>query len=638
SAVPPAAAQPAPAAAQPAHAPTGVDDFSYDSFDADYWLVRDRGQASQLYVTETLVARFPDTDQNKGIVRWLPKADSGIPHGVTVRSVHGVDGAVIPWWTESDDDGVYILTGDDSYLHGRQTYVISYTLSGVVLRYADTDADEFYWDLVGLDHAQPFGAATARVHLAPDVAAGLMDGRSHCYTGKAGATDRCTVSAPAPEAAAWPDDVVEWAASHQASPPDEADPGVVLTVGHGGLGPSEGLTVAIGFTRGTFAAPTPPSYPWWQWILPILGILATPVGFLVLLALRAVARRNPDRSPVVVQYTPPHDESPTLSAGVLGVPDRAFAAHVIDLAVRDVLELRARGERNRPGHFSVALRSVDGIEDDDRPVIEALYGQDAEVGDVAELGEFAANPPARAVTYVRRIDELTIQRGYRAKIPGWMRGVQLLLTFGGIVVALGILFQPHANVDVLRQLGGMGIAFYVVALAGGFGSFVVLRLVKLPASVLTPAGGRHLTYILGIREYIALAEEDRLRAAQSPQTADLVSSGRRPYGAEPNAPGASVVNVYERLLPYAVLLGVQREWVRVLRAGDAPPDRLVLFEAVASNSLLNTSTSIGLLAAPPVSRGSRRSRGSSSGWSSFGGSSGGGFSGGGGGGGGFGGR
>ena len=68
----------------------------------------------------------------------------------------------------------------------------------VVLRYADTtEADEFYWDTVGTDHAQPFDRVTAKVHIAGDAAAGLLPGRAFCYSGPEGSTDRCELSGPA---------------------------------------------------------------------------------------------------------------------------------------------------------------------------------------------------------------------------------------------------------------------------------------------------------------------------------------------------------------------------------------------------------------------------------------------------------
>ncbi|WP_426320975.1 DUF2207 domain-containing protein [Microbacterium sp. E-13] len=625
---------------------TSVDDFSYRSFEADYWLGRGVGGRSELFTTETLVAQFPDFDQNKGIVRWLPKADSGIAHGTQVVSVTGANGAPIPWWTEEDEEFVYVLTGDDSYVRGRQTYVISYTMSDVVLRYEDTDADEFYWDTVGTDHSQPFGEVTANVRVLGDAADGVLPGRQFCYTGPARSTDRCDIQSAA--AVDPPDDVATWALSRGIAGAETAQ--AAFTAGDTDLAADENVTVALGFTRGTFAAltpPPPPPYPWWEWILPVLGLLAGFGGLIFVLVMRAVLRRNPDRSPVIVQYTPPVDESPTLSAGVLGVPSKALAAHVVDLAVRDKVEITATGDRDDADDFHVVLRDVQGLEHDDRRIVTTLYGKDAAPGDRVDLGVFAKKPPVRAVTYVRRIEDSTVDRGYRAKTPGWIGAVRGFLQFGGLVVAVLLTFFLDAVPSVLADLGPLGGWINFLAIVSAFGAFLVLPFFGLPRTTLTLAGGRHRTYLDGIREYLALAEEDRLRAAQSPRTADLVSAGRRPFGDEPNAAGADVVNLYERLLPYAVLFGMQREWVSVIRAtqpvaqAGVPSSRLALFDSVTSNSLSDASSSIGRLAATPVSRGSSSSSSGSSfssSWSSSGGSSGGGFSGGGGGGGGFGGR
>lgn len=623
-----------------------VDDFSYDSFDAEYWLARGTGGRSELFTTETLIARFPEVDQNKGIVRWIPKSDSGIAHDPVVVGVTGAEGASIPWWTEEDDDFVYILTGDDSYVHGTQTYVISYTMSDVVLRYDDTEADEFYWDTIGTDHAQPFGEVAADIRILGQAADGVLPDRAFCYTGPAQSTERCDIQ-PIPSISL-PDDVLAWAIGNGVIDAEVRQR--AFAASDSDLGADENVTVAIGFTRGTFAAPTPPPpppYPWWEWILPVLGLLAGFGGLAFVLTMKAVLRRNPDRSPVIVQYTPPVDESPTLSAGVLGVPAKALAAHVVDLAVRDKVEITATGDRADADDFHVVLRDLDGLEHDDRRIVTTLFGKDAAPGDRIDLGVFAKKPPVRAVTYVRRIEDATVSRGYRSKTPGWVGAVRNVLQFGGFVVAILLTFFVDAVPSVLTDLGALGGWINFFSIVSAFGAFLVLPFLGLPRTTLTVAGGRHLTYLEGIREYLRLAEEDRLRAAQSPQTADLVSAGRRPYGDAANAPGAEVVNLYERLLPYAVLFGMQRAWVAVIRAAQpvaeasASSARIALFDSVTSDSLSDASSSIGRLAATPVSRGSSSSSSGSSfssSWSSSGGSSGGGFSGGGGGGGGFGGR
>ena len=235
---------------------------------------------------------------------------------------------------------------------------------------------------------------------------------------------------------------------------------------------------------------------------------------------------------------------------------------------------------------------------------------------------------------MRRIDTQTIQRGYRAARPGWVDGVRLGIRIGAVLVAVFLLGGLIDNSVIPPWAAALGFIACVLAF---FGSFAI----PMPATVLTVAGGMHRHELDGIKEYLALAEEDRLKAAQSPQTADLVSSGRRAFGDD--RPG-TVVNVYEKLLPYAVLFGMENEWAKVIRAqlpAEQVAARAVLFDAITSRSLARASSSVGRLAATPVStsRGSSSSwSSSSSGWSSSGGSFGGGFSGGGGGGGGIGGR
>jgi uncharacterized membrane protein YgcG len=619
-----------------------VDDFTYDSFTGDYWLVRGATGESRLFTTETLVARFPDFDQNKGIVRWLPRSDSGIDLQTRVVNVTGADGEPVAWWTESDADWIYVLTGNDDYVRGVQTYVISYTMSDVVLRYDDTDADEWYWDAVSVDHLQPFEQVTARLHVGSGAESGLLDERAFCYRGPAGSTDQCPIEGPQPSDP-WPTQVEAWAATVGVR---DADASAVTLVADGGtLAAYEGMTLSVGFAQGTFTAPSPPPpppYPWWQWILPGIALLCGVGGLVFVFVMKRMLRRNPDLSPVIVQYTPPADESLTLSAGVLAVPERALAAHVVDLAVRDRIEIHATGDRDAPGDFELVLRDREGLEHDDRRVVDTIFGKNAQPGAKIDLGDFERKPPTRAVTYLRRIDEFTIQRGYRGLTPGWVSVVRGILQIAGIGAGFALITFADGSWEVMSALGPVGNLFYLIAIGSGFFAGFVLPMFSVPSSTLTVAGGRHRTYLEGIREYLRLAEEERLRAAQTPRTADLVSSGTRAYGDAPNQPGDSILNVYERLLPYAVLFGMQREWVDVVRAAApaaaAVVARLSLFDAVSSDALSNASRSIGRLAATPVSRGSSGSSGSRSSWSSSGGSSGGGFSGGGGGGGGFGGR
>ncbi len=64
----------------------------------------------------------------------------------------------------------------DDYVHGRQTYVFTYTLENVTV-HTDTGIDEFYWDVNGTGWAQSFGRVTARVTLDDSLRAALTVSR-----------------------------------------------------------------------------------------------------------------------------------------------------------------------------------------------------------------------------------------------------------------------------------------------------------------------------------------------------------------------------------------------------------------------------------------------------------------------------
>ena len=121
-----------------------------------------------------------------------------------------------------------------------------------------------------------------------------------------------------------------------------------------------------------------------------------------------------------------------------------------------------------------------------------------------------------------------------------------------------------------------------------------------------------------------------MRVLQSPEGAQRIDT----------TDAQSIVKLNERLLPYAVLWGVEDQWAEKLRAdyGEAAPQWLS--STSFTSSTLRSFTDIASVAARPiVTSSSGSSSWSSSGSSSFSsGSSGGGFSGGGGGGGGGGGR
>jgi uncharacterized membrane protein YgcG len=163
--------------------------------------------------------------------------------------------------------------------------------------------------------------------------------------------------------------------------------------------------------------------------------------------------------------------------------------------------------------------------------------------------------------------------------------------------------------------------------------WIILAIVLVRPNRLTVKGAAARDYLLGMQLYLTVAEEQRMRFLQSPQGAQRRIS---PHD------DRAIVHLYERLLPYAVVWNVEREWIEQLKLRYAEVPPTWVSSNVVDSSFIHSFTYSATANVAPIVTQSSSGGGSwsgSSGSSSFsGGSSGGGFSGGGGGGGGGGGR
>lgn len=589
------------AATPPAPAHADVDDFRFESFDAQMSLTRAADGHAESTVTETLVAQFPEDDQNRGIVRAIPDGYDGVPLQTRIISVTGADGAAIPYEIETDRREVRVLTGDDDYVHGRQTYVISYTQRDTIRAFDDTDTDEFYRDVNGTEWAQPFGRVSVEVTVDAALAPTALDGAAACYRGEQGSTDRC--------------DVVR---------ADRADGGLTFSAAADDLGPGENLTISVGFARGTFvpgevvrtaaeqfsvdAAPALSAIS-----LGTLGVTAAAIGAAI-----SSRRRNRDaagRGIIVPEYAPPADVDVLEGAHLVGRSRGALPAAVLDTAVAGHLRI----VEDPSADDELALEYIDGTGATPlrAGVLAAVFGERPRPGERVALD----TPGSDAGERLR--DLLTVA-GAEVRRRGWMRPPRMrgAVVAGTIAVtAFGVAVAALIITSVGAAPTWWQIAAIPATVAGGILTFVLLRY----SDRVTDAGAPARDHLLGLRDYLTLAEADRMRVLQSPEGAE-----RRPAGVDDPV---QVLHLHEKLLPWAVVWGVEREWADVLATGAratgtelgwySGPNGFSSALLASSLSTMNSGTS----PAPQVS-----GSGSFSGGSFGGGFSGGGMGGGGGGG------
>ena len=165
--------------------------------------------------------------------------------------------------------------------------------------------------------------------------------------------------------------------------------------------------------------------------------------------------------------------------------------------------------------------------------------------------------------------------------------------------------------------------------------------------LLSEAGVEQRDYLAGMKVYLDLAEADRFRMLQSPEGALRVTVPRAVPGQGGAATDAGrtaatagtdtveLVKLYEKLLPYAVLWGVEQEWAAELAVyyeqESVTPGWFVSQNAFSGVYLVSALGGLGDSVLTSETPTPSTSSWSSSGGGSFsGGSFGGGFSGGGG--------
>lgn len=583
-----------------------TNNFTITNYDVQLQLGRDRNNRSTLKTIETITADFPP-DQNHGITRQFVKKYDGHATGFALESVkdeHGVD-------LEYHQNGSTLRIGNkNAYVSGVKTYVITYTQRDVTRYYSDTQKDEFYWNAIGTDSPVPVAAATVTLKL--DTAlAGKAKTNIQCYYGALQAKNTCesTVS------------------------------GAEYSLRVNNLGQHQGVTIALGFEPGTFAAYQPSLRERLPNIILTGAAAMFGMGIVVLvfcsrkwkkkfaeeLAQAAAIRRQP----VAPEYVPLADRSVVESIAVLGWHNfgKALSAQVVDWAVRHIIEIRQTGT-GKHDYMFVVKKSFGGTTKHEQTLAAAIFGNDPAAGTertFTQIKQKSYSVSSRFLSVCRQIKRGELFLYNRKEISlytTWL--VTSLTSVAAIFFIILWLLGDDAeggNVSFLAAAACAGAAILNIAIAA-----IMSRRAQ---NRLSAQGEELKRYLRGLKLYINAAEVDQLRMLQSPEGADKVGDVASDNGA--------LVRLYERCLPYAIVFGCEREWNKRLgqlyEELNESPDWITAGDVslgvnIAILSQLTSDFS-------EIGASSMVSSVSSS--SNFGGSSGGGFSGGGGGGGGVGG-
>lgn len=565
--------------------------------DVVYELSRSADGTSHVDVLESIVAQFPSFDQNRGIIRSIPNDYDGVPLGTTVTSVVDDAGQPVYYETEYDSGFLNLILGTDDFVHGRQSYVIEYSQNNVVRDFSDTTgSDEFYWDVNGTGWRQPFGRVTATILVHSDIV-GELTGAFACYQGPLGGSAPC-----------------EGIVQLDAAP----DGSAAFVASAAGLAPSETLTFAIAFAPATFVQVEPQEEraPLWSDVLGILlVILATGISVTSIVMRVRAGKDHPGRGIIVPQYSVPKLLNIMVAANLVARGAAYVPSQLVSLAVRR--KIRMLGYAVTPGKakYTLQLLDAEGVDDLESKLLVALFGSQPKPGALREIApkDYTLGAAVRAVTSA--VPKIALEKGFR------LRPVNQGLGCGASALAMLLLVSSFVALGFAEPTPS---GWLLLAAPLSFVTFFIAAFSAVRPAPLSETGAEHRDYLIGMKRYLELAEKERFRMLQSAEGADRIDIGDN----------RQVIKLYEKLLPFAVLWGIELSWLRELAVKldpDESPDWYVgttaFSPAVFSTTLSGLSKSA--TASPPSS---------SSGGSFSGGSSGGGSSGGGGGGGGGGGR
>lgn len=530
-------------------------------------------QDGSMLVTETIDVNAEGDKIRHGIFRDFPLTfqDASGKTATVDFAVQSVDrdGAAEPWKSERIDGGtrVYIGSADVTLDPGEHRYELTYRTNRQI-RYFE-DHDELYWNVTGNGWLFRILDASARVTL-PE---GVDQQGLAFFTGPSGARGK------------------------DARVSEDGRDLVFETTRP--LGAGEGLTIAVKLPKGAIAAPSAEQQRLW-FLEDNSDLIIAGIGLVLVLAYygRSWAKvgRDPDRGVVVPRWDAPDGVSPALvnyidNRGFSGEGWTAVSATALDLAVKGYVVLEDLDK-------SMVIRRTA------KPV-----GTRLETGAQALLDSVGSTGQTLVIDKANGERVQTIGEKFRNAIEKEHRGryyrSNALYTVGGVLLSLIVLAcliifgRLHENAvpliivpAVLSVIGMMLAAFLgrsfrpnagavrkvFAVLVFAFIGFILVSIIailiatltstpemrgELPLTVAiagifaansiffflmgapTALGTKMMDGIAGLRQYLTLAEKDRMNMAGAPTMSP---------------------KHFETLLPYAVALGVEKPWSKSFEA------------------------------------------------------------------------
>lgn len=521
---------------------------SIDTYDIDIQIQRN----GSIGVAEKIVYDF-GSNQRHGIFRdipWrYPLENEQLITEISIESVTDENGIPYRYTVSTEGDFIRAKIGDpDRTISGIQTYVITYTVMGILTAFEEHD--ELYWNAIGTGWEIPINRAGVTVVLPQNT-----ELKGQCFIGTLGSQESsCDISI-------------------------EADRVSFNTLRR--LSANEAFTVVVGWPKGLVTVPPPKTTSGESGVFLsssyafALSLVLPVFVFGVMFILWFRYGRDPSgRGTIVPEYTPPNDISPGM-AGVIA-DQRAsvseISAMIIGLAVSGFIKIK-RVEKPKLVFFKGVdyelekQKDFSGIKDAaEKLLAEKLFEKG--ISGVVALSELKRKFVKESKDVLDTLYANAATKGYFPQNPNMVRGIYM-----GIGIVLLILGSI---------LGGILGMFTISLIVSGaiiivFGFFMPRR---------SKAGRLAYEHILGFKEFLKVTEKDRLKFHNAPE---------------------KTPELFSMFLPYAMVLGIYEEWVDQFKDITMPEPQWYDGGGAVWNAVLFSSTlhdfSSGITAMSQASRG-----------------------------------
>ncbi|MFA9262486.1 MAG: DUF2207 domain-containing protein [Undibacterium sp.] len=506
------------------------------------------GHEGEATVTETIRYRF-GSEPKHGIYRDIPVdyvTRLGVRKSidVTVEQVRDENGRDLTYEKSRSGANLRIKIGDANELvSGTQVYVLRYRVDDA-LSFQD-GFDELYWNATGNEWSVPIMSASVAIQtLEP-----TKDVRFACYVGPRGSTNRCDPSANR--------DIFD---TKKGVRIDWTDP----------LSEGSGITVALGFGKGYALEPSVFERIYKFFLHNPFTLVPAIVFGLMFQRWWRFGRDPEGRGTIVPEYDIPGGLSPLHIAALQSgrVTGSAIPAAIIDLAVKGHLQIK-RLEKDGLIFDSTDYQFTETARHPEKGTIEyllveALFG--GSVKNIEGAKKLLASPIAKFLPglirrslesaiaseaevnadHFRAVKVSELKNKFYARIPELQKqAVQDMVTrklfekspqevwgkytLWGVMTSIAALFLVP-----LLELSGASVVALLITIPIYFGFVYFMPRVTREGSIVKEQ-------LLGLKEYLQIAEKRRLDFHNAPE---------------------KTPQLFERLLPAALLLGVSDIWAK----------------------------------------------------------------------------